>query len=163
MLEAQIALDAIRVRIQQEHTACGRVVQQFYGNAKFEHLHNKIWKYDWSPAGVRGAGRKSWRLIVVVPSPEQQPFGLIASAFYSKSSESQLPTKELARIFAAIVTPVTFNLAASEDAEGEFRRLSNGDGNTRSICSACFESVAVSADPSVIAIAEAGHTCLKQK
>ena len=156
--EAKQALDVVKARVEQEHTSCGRAVQQFYGNAKFSHLHNKIWKYDWSPPSIRGAKRKSWRLIVVVHFAEHQPFALIAAAFYSKSTVSQLSSVELSGIFDAVIGP-TAAPAISGEVETEFRRVSNGNEQIRSMCRRCFESVAVSIDFAALADAEAAHIC----
>lgn len=160
--EVQEALKNLKKKIELEHTSCGRVVQPFYGNHKFTHLHGKIWKYDWAKPGAHSSGRKSWRMVVVVPNPDTQPYRLVAGAIYSKSSTEQLPMRELAEIFNC-VTKTSFaanvlELAAGAST-GEFRRVSNGDGQTRSICAACYVKVAVSMEISVLDKAEQEHRC----
>jgi hypothetical protein len=155
--DIQEALREIKKKVELEHTSCGRVVQQFYGNTKFTHLHGKIWKYDWGKSSARG--RKSWRMVVVVPDPNSQPLRLIAGAIYSKSTADQLPPRELAEIFAGITNPVSVLAATEAPAIGEFHRVPNGDGQTRSICMLCYLKVEVSSDPLVLAKAELEHRC----
>jgi hypothetical protein len=160
--EVQEALKNLKKKIELEHTSCGRVIQQFYGNNKFTYLHGKIWKYDWAKPGAHSSGRKSWRMVVVVPDPNTQPYGLIAGAIYFKSDTEQLPMRELAEIFDC-VTKAAFAANVLELAAGattgEFRRVSNGDGQTRSICALCYTSVAVSIEIPVLDKAEQEHRC----
>jgi hypothetical protein len=158
--DTQEALAEIKKKIEKEHTSCNRVVHKFYGNAKFPHLHGKIWKYDWGKSG--SSGRKSWRLVVVVPDLNTQPYKLIAAAIYSKSVTEQLPLRELAEIFDGVTNPApaanVLKLAAAADSR-EFRRVSNGDGQTRSLCALCYTSVAVSIEISALDKAECEHRC----
>jgi hypothetical protein len=155
--DIQEALKEIKRKVELEHTSCGRVVQQFYGNGKFTHLHGKIWKYDWGKSSSRG--RKSWRMVVVVPDPNSQPLLLIAGAIYSKSTADQLPARELAEIFSGLTRPVSVTEANQSATAGEFHRVPNGDGQTRSICMLCYGPVEVSCELSVLDKAEQEHRC----
>jgi hypothetical protein len=159
--ELQEALQEMKKKVEAEHTSCNRVVQTF-GQGKYPELHGKIWKYDWGKTSA--SGRKSWRLVVVVPDPTLQPYELIAGAVYAKSAESQLSYKELARIFAQITMPAIVGSAAdneSANSSGDFHRVSNGDGQLRSICITCLSStpVSISADLAVLDKAEQEHRC----
>ena len=154
------ALAEIKKKVEAEHTSCNRVVQKFYGNAKFPHLQGKIWKYDWGKSSA--SGRKSWRLVVVVADPNTQPYKLIAGAIYAKSVTEQLPLRELAEIFSCVTKPASaenvLEMAAAATA-GEFHRVPNGDGQTRSICLLCYIHVAVSAETAVLESGEREHRC----
>jgi hypothetical protein len=158
--DTQEALAEIKKKVEAEHTSCNRVVQKFYGNAKFPHLHGKIWKYDWGKSSA--SGRKSWRLVVVATDPNAQPYKLIAGAIYSKSAAEQLPLRELAEIFACVTKQASagnvLEMAAAATV-GEFRRVPNGDGQTRSICMLCFAKVEVSSEIAVLDEAEHEHRC----
>jgi hypothetical protein len=151
------ALDEIKRKVELEHTSCGRVVQKFWGNDKFAHLHGKIWKYDWGKPSARG--RKSWRMVVVVPDPDTQPYHLIAGAIYFKSMTEQLPLRELAEIFTCVTTSSPVGTVEIAAAQGEFHRVPNGDGQTRSICMLCYTHVTVSLDVVVLDKAESEHRC----
>jgi hypothetical protein len=154
----QVLLD-FKEKVEKEHTSCGRVVQQFYGNQKYTHLHGKIWKYDWGQSSA--SGRKSWRLVVVVPDLEANPLKLIAAAMYTKSMATQLPLKELAAIFAGVTTsqPEIAATAPEINTSREFHRVPNGDGQKRSICFQCYALVAVSPDVEALDTAERDHKC----
>lgn len=151
------ALKDLQEKVEREHTSCGRVVQQFYGNAKFTHLHGKIWKYDWGKSSANG--RKSWRIVVVVPDPETIPYRLIGATIYPKSGIDQLPLKELAAAFAAVTKNPIAPDQSHETSSGEFHRVPNGDGQTRSICMLCMEPVAISAEGSHLDEGESSHRC----
>lgn len=155
--ELEEALAEMKRKIEAEHTSCGRVVQKFYGDSNFTELHGKIWKYDWGKSGA--SGRKSWRMVVVVPEPAETPLKLIAGAIYAKSSTDQLPLKELSSIFTAVITPSIAASATEEECSGEFHRVPNGDGQTRSICMSCYELVTVSMDIAFITASEKNHLC----
>lgn len=49
----------LHAKVEENHLSCNRVVQKFWGNKKFIHLQNKIWKYDWARTGNSSAGRKA--------------------------------------------------------------------------------------------------------
>jgi hypothetical protein len=152
--ETQKALAAFKAKVEHEHTSCSRVVQPFYGNGKFQHLHNKIWKYDWGVPGSHSSGRKSWRLVVVVQDPNTQPYRLVAGAIYSKSTMTQLSIKELAKIFAEVVKPIS----DAETNQPEFRLVDNGDGRMRLICCDCM-GFEVSGDLEILDTAKSLHKC----
>jgi hypothetical protein len=117
----------------------------------------KIWKYDWSPAGQHSANRKSWRMVVIVPDPDTQPYRLIAAAVYAKNRTDQLSSRELAKILASVLRPVS-RLRAALDEE-RFMHIRRGDGQMRSICYACGETVAVSFDMAEIDESDQQHPC----
>lgn len=150
------ALDAFREKVEKDHRCCHHVVQKFWGNKKYTHLHGKIWKYDWGESSA--SSRKAWRMVVVVPEPDIQPYNLIGAAVYMKSIADQLSAKELAAIFG--------NATKAEEApkdipKGEFHRVPNGDGKIRSICGSCYcdPPVAVTEDIAELDKAEAAHRC----
>jgi hypothetical protein len=101
-------------------------------------------------------------VVVVVPYPNAQPYRLVAGAVYAKSGAEQLPMRELADIFDCVAklhpAANVLELAAGATT-GEFRRVSNGDGQTRSICSLCYTSVAVSIEIPVLDKAEQENRC----
>src|ERR1700687_6450452 len=105
--EINEALKTLKKKVELENTSCNRVVHQFYGNNKSPHLHGKIWKYDWAKPGAHSSGRKSWRMVVVVPDLDARPYRLIAGAVYFKSGIGQLPMRELAEIFDCVAKPAS--------------------------------------------------------
>lgn len=144
-------------KIEVEHTSCHRVVQPM--GKKFPQCHGKIWKYDWSPTGQHAAHRKAWRMVAIVPDPNKQPYEIIAAAIYPKNEIDQLSAKQLAVIFAAVTAPFVREGAIAAAADESFRQVSNGDGQTRSLCNTCGESVGVSDDPTVLKEAQSRHQC----
>jgi hypothetical protein len=156
--DTQEALKTIKEKVEADHASCNRVVQNFYGNKKYTHLHRKIWKYDWGASGA--SGRKSWRLVVVVLDPDKEPYELIAGAVYSKSMTAQLSFKELAKIFAQVTAPILATEEAPQPGSKlEFQRVPNGDGRSRSICMGCYAHVEISLDAGVLDDAEVKHVC----
>lgn len=152
------AIKAFKKKVEENHACCHRVVQRFYGNQKYTHLHGKIWKYDWGESSA--SSRKAWRMVVIVPDPDTQPYTLIAAAVYTKSVAEQLSFAELAAIF----DNATKALPVAPDAtppKGDFRRVSNGgdDGKMRSICGSCYAHVAVSEHEHELDSAEEQHRC----
>lgn len=101
-------------------------------------------------------------MVVIVPEPEIQPYRLIAGAIYSKSVMEQLPLRELSEVFACVMKPIlvpnTIDTIAAA-AVGEFHRVSNGDGQTRSVCMTCLTPVCISVDDDLIDRAESEHRC----
>jgi len=151
------ALEDAKRLIEANHEACHMVVQQGMGK-KYAQCHGKIWKYDWQPATARSSGRKSWRLVAIVPDPLTQPYYIVAAAIYPKNETDQLTLKQLAAIYAA-VTAVREEGPAQQTSESHFRRVSNGDGQTRSLCDVCGDSVAVSAIDEELQQGEDRHQC----
>jgi hypothetical protein len=149
-------LNEAKAKIEADHTSCSCVVQKFFGNKKFAHLQDRIWKYDWAPSGVTGAHRKSWRMIVIVPDSSVRPYQLVAAAIYAKSTTSHLSGEELARIFLEFSKAVE-PLPTEND---KFRRVSNGDHATRSLCYQCGDFGAVGTDSDVLSNLEAEHECV---
>ena len=141
--------------IEANHDACHRVVQPM--GKKYPQCHGKIWKYDWAPSGSRSSTRKSWRMVVIVPDPLSQPYYIIAATVYAKSTVSELTLKQLATIFAAVTSSP--RPQSQQETESGFRRVSNGDGKTRSLCITCGESVSVSAVHQELQEGEEQHQC----
>jgi hypothetical protein len=147
-------LQNLKNKVEAEHTCCHWVVQPMKG---YPDCQGKIWKYDWSPPGDRSAGRKSWRMVVVVPDPSARPYRLVAATVYAKNKTSQLSVKELAKILAAVTTP---EVDTGKQADPElFRHMIQDDGQTRSLCLVCCESVAVSFDSQAIEDGQRQHKC----
>lgn len=156
--DVQEALKAIKEKVEADHESCNRVVQNFYGNKKYTHLHRKIWKYDWGASG--SSGRKSWRLVAIVADPDNEPYKLIASGIYAKSTTAQLSFKELAKIFGEITAPLPASGEQSTSPpDREFHRVPNGDGRIRSICCGCYECVEISVEECQLNESEQCHTC----
>ena len=150
------ALDAMKQLIEANHEACHRVVQDGMGR-KYPQCHGKIWKYDWQPPGTQSlGGRKSWRLVGIVPDPTTQPYYIIAAAIYPKSTTDQLSSKQLAAIFAAVTIP---QQPQADEPEPMFTRVSNGDGRRRSLCIGCGETVSIAAIDEELQTGEDQHTC----
>lgn len=142
-------------KIEAEHTSCGMVIQPM---PKRPECQNKIWKYDWAPEGQSGGTRKTWRMIVIVPDPSNQPYHLVAAAIYQKSSTDQLSAKQLAAILASITTPIRDQELHKPE---KFRRvMKNIDPMLWiSICADCGEAVGESALGDELDVGEASHDC----
>lgn len=93
--DAEDALSSIREKVEQDESLCHRVVQRT--GQQYPQYHARVWKYDCAPPSVKGAGRKSWRVVVFVRDLDSVPKGLVAIACYSKSDDAQLAVSELAR------------------------------------------------------------------
>ena len=147
-------LESLKKKVEAEHTCCHWNVQPMKG---YPDCQEKIWKYDWSPPGDRSAGRKSWRIVVIVPDPSTKPYRLIAATVYAKNQTSQLSVKELARILAGITAP---EMNAGEQSAPElFKHVIQDDGQTRSLCLGCCEAVAISFDIQAIEEGQRQHKC----
>jgi hypothetical protein len=147
-------LEILKQKVEAEHTCCHWNVQPMKG---YPDCQGKIWKYDWAPPGDRSAGRKSWRMVVIVPDPLTKPYRLIAATVYAKSQTSQLSIRELAKILASITSP---EIAAGEQTIPElFKHVIQDDGQTRSLCLGCCEAVAISFDIQAIEEIQRKHKC----
>ena len=143
----------LKKKVETEHTSCNHVVQPMPG---FPDCQNKIWKYDWAPAGQRSATRKSWRMVAVVPDPAKQPYAVIAAAVYAKNRADQLTLKQLAQIFLSVIRPASrLRLALDEE---RFLHVRQGD-QMRSICLTCGDTVALSSDITEVEEADSQHPC----
>ena len=149
------ALESMKALIEANHEACHRVVQPM--GKKYPQCHDKIWKYDWQPATAHSSGRKSWRLVAIVPEPHVQPYRIIAGGVYPKNSVDQLTLKQLAAIFAAITSSAEEGVVRTTTSQ--FIRVSNGDGQLRSLCEVCGDTVAVSALDDTLLLGEDTHDC----
>jgi len=150
------ALDNMKRLIEANHEACHRVVQDGMGK-KHKECHGKIWKYDWQPTDARSFGRKSWRLVAIVPDPTTKPYYIIAAAIYPKSTTDQLTVKQLAAIYAAVTTPYH---EAADDPEPKFKRVKCGEGDVMvSVCSDCGGPVGRSAVAAELDAGEQAHEC----
>jgi hypothetical protein len=152
---ALAALGHVKERIEEDHEQCNLVPQRFFSNNKYTHLHNKVWRYDWAPEGVTSHGRKTWRMIVIVPDPNTIPYRMIAGAIYSKSFRDSLSLAELAAIYHGVMSPLEDD--AADAASENFHRMPNGDGATRSMCIACLEWNFVHLESTAIDSAECEH------
>lgn len=152
----QKGLQDAKAKIENEHTSCGRVVQD--GMGRYPEAVGKVWKYDWAPDGQRSRHRKCWRLVVICPDPTQQPYRLIAGGVYEKRATDQLSAKELARIYAEIVAPPKDEQGRIPD-EYQFNRSTDVDGTIRSVCLACANLVIASPDETAVDEAELQHEC----
>lgn len=150
------ALEAIKLLIEANHEACHRVVQDGMGK-KYPQCHGKIWKYDWQPTTEHSSGRKSWRLVAIVPDPTVQPYQIIAGALYPKSTTDQLSAKQLAAIFAAVTLPYREETA---EPDPQFARVKCGEGDVLiSVCSSCGTSTGKSAIQAELDDGDRNHKC----
>lgn len=152
-LEFHEGLRIVKDKIEAEHKSCNHVVQPMPGHTDCQ---NKIWKYDWAPAGARSSTRKSWRMVVVVPEPDARPLRLIAAAFYSKNQASQLTTKQLLQIFAGIMAGAKGE--TPDQIIERFKRVTRADGQTASICVDCGETW-IAETMEILDCIEAQHAC----
>ena len=144
--------------IEANAEACHRVIQD--GLGKYPQCQGKIWKYDWQPEGVRSRGRKSWRLVAIVPDLTVIPYRIIAGALYPKSATEQLTTKQLAAIFAAITGPYQ---EEAIEPESQFTRILCGEGDVMlSVCTKCGGSAGKSAVISELEEHERNHPCMAE-
>jgi hypothetical protein len=124
---------------------------------KFPDYQNKIWKWDFRPAGERSSTRKGWRLYAYVPDPKA-PEPIPARAFLCYDKD-EAPTGNHVKYVAGKLK--TF-LAETVDVKAEqerFRRVTNSNGEIVSLCYECYETVALSADVAEVEVAEGTHQC----
>jgi hypothetical protein len=145
----------VKDRIEGDHTQCHLVPQRFFGNKKYSHLHNKVWRYDWAPEGVTSKGRKTWRMIVIVPDPDTIPYRMIAGAIYSKNFRESLSLAELATIYHGVMTQPEDK---ATDLSDNFHRMPDENDATRSMCILCLEWTFIHFESAPIDAAEAEHS-----
>ena len=152
--DLQSGFDALKKLIEQDHTLSGFTKMHMKRRPEYQ---NRVWRWDFRPAGETSATRKGWRLYAYrFDLEEQEPVTATAFLCYDKD---EAPTgdyvkflvKELKRFLAETETVVI--------QESRFRRQALADGNTMSLCYGCGESVGVSADEGELDLAESTHEC----
>jgi hypothetical protein len=121
------------------------------------HSQETVWKWDFAPDGIRGATRKSWRIYAHVPNPRaSEP---VPATVFLLHPRSETPRGNVAKLIAeALKQFLSANVGVVRE-EDRFRRSTDDDGKTRSICYECFDTVAVSYDIAEIDLAESLHQC----
>jgi hypothetical protein len=147
-------LEALRELISRDHALSGWFNQPM---RRFPEHQNRVWVWDFRPAGETSSTRKGWRVYAYrfdLNAPEPIP----ASAFVCfdkdeapKIEYAKFLAKELKRFLA-----VTF---VAQEVESKFRHQTLPDGATISLCFACGETAAMSDDPAEIELAENTHEC----
>ena len=83
---------------------------------------------------------------------------------YTKAVAEQLSFKELAAIFAGLTAPVIAQATPEADLPAcRFTRISNGDGQIRSICDQCYTAAAISIEVEILEKGEREYVCVSVK
>lgn len=153
----QEGLATAKAKIEAEHASCHRVVQRM--GPKYPECHGKIWKYDWAPVNQSGSSRKSCRMVVIVPDPNQQPYELIAGGIYYKSTRSRLSDKEFAAIYAEIAGPRRASKSTLNAEDFRFNEMTDSQGVIHVVCLECATMIIESSSIEQVSEAEMQHQC----
>lgn len=143
-------LEKLRSKVARERSLSHWVCQPMPG---IPELQGKIWKWDFAPDGDRSSTRPGWRAFALVHNPDG-PGPIRATIFWiypkpePKGNAVQHINEALRRFLAGTVAPA--------EASERFKRQTS-DGEHRSTCLRCCETVAVSRVLEEIELAEAGH------
>jgi len=152
----QSGLDELGRNLLKDHKLCGWVNHPMPGFPKYQ---NKVWKWDFKPQAVDPSGtRKGWRLFAYVPDPDTlDPVTAIAFFCYPKKQE---PGGNPATWIAKALKSFLVEEVDKGDIDAEkFRRFKLPDGQIRSLCCVCFETIFVSEMDAEIEMAERSHIC----
>ncbi len=122
----------------------------------FPQYYDKVWKWDFAPAGDRSATRKGWRLLAYVENPKG-PEPVLARAFlcYDKDRD---PGRNPEKFIAKCLKEFFSHAIKIETTPDRFRRQTVLDGQIVSLCYECCETI-FSADNDAADIAESAHEC----
>lgn len=128
----------------------------------FPQYQGRVWKWDFKPDdAAKSATRKGWRIFAFAPGqnpPGSTPIPATAFFCYDKSEEpSGNPAKWLAAELKKFLGEE--NIGKQFIEEEAFRRFLQDDGQTRSICMKCCETLFVSSVMAELEMAEASHRC----
>jgi hypothetical protein len=146
-------LQELKRKVAQDHRLSGWFNQPMKHCPEFQ---NRIWKWDFAPAGATSATRKGWRLYAYVPDPRaQEPIPATAFFCYPKSADRGGDySKAIADALKEFLKKI--EVKATPD---RFKHQIDGKGRTISLCYECYEKVAHSEDLLEIEIAESAHQC----
>ena len=119
---------------------------------------NRIWKWDFAPAGDRSGTRKGWRLFAFVPDPKA-PEPILAVAFLVHDKSVAPENKYYPKFLADKLKEFLSETVLKDTPEDHFRHQTDPQGKTISLCCDCFATVAISSDLSEIESLEATHNC----
>jgi hypothetical protein len=122
----------------------------------FPQYQNKIWKWDFAPAGDSGSTRKGWRLFAYVPDPKApEPIPARAFLCYDKDEE---PSGNPAKFLALRLKDYLSGVVRVEAKPERFKRQVLQDGTIVLICHTCYEVIR-SPDHAEADIIESTHEC----
>ncbi len=154
----QRVLEALGTSVLKDRKLCGWVNHPMPG---FPQYQNRVWKWDFeADEGAQSTGRKGWRLFALAHGDGVSDHPMPADAFfcYDKSQEpSGNPVTWIVKELKRFLTDESTVPCSTEE---RFRRVLQGDGNTRSLCMTCCETVAVTGEEPELSLAETLHVCL---
>jgi hypothetical protein len=153
--DLQAGLKELQLKLaNQDHKLSGFFNHPMPG---FPEYQNKIWKWDFAPAGASSSTRKGWRLLAYVPNPKSpEPIPARAFLCYDKDQQPKgNPAQFLAEKLKVFLVKVVVKPLATED---RFRRQHLSDGKLVSMCYECFHQI-FSDDDDAADIAESTHEC----
>jgi hypothetical protein len=146
-------IEELQTKLANGHQLSHFVPQPMPGYPQYE---NKVWKWDFQPAGNKSYTRKGWRLYAYVADPDG-PEPILAQAFlaYDKSDQpAGNPAKYVADALKAFLIP----LVAVRATPDRFRRQTLADGKIVSLCYECCETLFSANDEEADGV-EASHQC----
>ena len=153
--DLQAGLKELQFKLaHQDHKLSGFVNHPM---PKFPQYQNKIWKWDFAPAGASSSTRKGWRLLAYVPNPDSpEPIPARAFLCYDKDQQPKgNPAQYLAEKLKAFLSQVVVKPLATAD---RFRRQPLSDGKFISTCFECYYQV-ISDTNEDAEVAESAHDC----
>ena len=119
-------LRELRDKVAKDHKLCHFIIHPMPG---FPDYHNKIWKWDFAPAGQTSSTRAGWRLLAYVPVPSgDEPIEAIAFVCWDKEHE---PSGNPAKFIAKKLKEFLAETIAVQAVESKFRRQTHPDGRIR--------------------------------
>jgi hypothetical protein len=147
-------LNVLCNHVAKDHKLCNWVNHPMPGYPEYQ---NRIWKWDYRPdPSDRSATRKGWRLFAYVADPTAaEPIPAVAFLCYDKAHD---PGGNYPKFIIGKLRKFLAGVKVAKPEE-RFKRQTDPDGRTRSLCLSCFASVCVSADRCEIEAAETAHCC----
>jgi hypothetical protein len=151
--DLRAGLEELQLKLAQDHKLSSFFNHPLPGFPEFQ---NKVWKWDFSPAGDSSSTRKGWRLLAYVPDPKSaEPIPARAFLCYDKDQQPKgNPAKFVAKQLKAFLSQVV-RIEATAD---RFRRQNISGHKVISTCYECFEQI-ISDDDETADIAESAHEC----
>jgi len=151
--DLESGLNELRDKVAQDHRLSGWFNQTMSGK-QYVQYQNKIWKWDFAPAGDTSSTRKGWRLFAYVENPNgPEPILATPFFFHPKPGPKGKPAEYVAEALKRFLS-----LVVVRAEEEKFRRQTHTDGRIISLCYVCCD-VLFSSDAAEADIAEDTHDC----
>jgi hypothetical protein len=152
--DLQAGLNELRDKVADNHSISGFFNQPM---PKYPLYQNKLWKWDFAPQGDTSSTRKGWRLYAFVPDAKApEPIAAVAFLCYDRGNA---PRGDYVKYLVGILKKFLAQTVTVEAVEDKFKRQTDQEGQTISLCYTCWATICISADIGEIEVAEQTHEC----